>query len=83
MAWTPAKDEPHTSETVIEPQDRHGIQQHVDMITGQALDTINGQSPEGTTEKAEDAHTGIQGDRHGIAALSAEKERQGTDAPHV
>lgn len=62
LAWTPAKDEPEKKESNIHPQDRHGIHEHSDMITGQ--------NPEQNGHE----HTGIAGDRHGIAAEDAEKK---------
>jgi Amt family ammonium transporter len=68
LAWTPAKDEPEQTESNIHPSDRHGIPQHSDMIQGQ--------SPDGSSSDG-NAHTGIQGDRHGVAAEDAEKDRAG------
>lgn len=66
LAWTPAKDEPEKTESNVNPEDRHGIQEHVDMI--------NGQSPDSGSRNG-NAHTGIQGDRHGIAAEDQEKQK--------
>jgi Amt family ammonium transporter len=66
LAWTPAKDEPEKTESNISPQDRYGIPQHSDMITGH--------SPERDTSSN---HNGIMGDRHGIAAEDAIKEKEG------
>lgn len=70
LAWTPAKDEPEKSESNVNPQDRHGISEHSDMI--------NGQNPEANGA----SHTGIQGDRHGIAAENREKEKEGLTNGH-
>jgi Amt family ammonium transporter len=67
LAWTPAKDEPEKTESNVNPEDRHGIAEHRNMIQGQSPD-------EAGTE-----HTGIQGDRHGIAAEDNEKAAKGMD----
>lgn len=64
LAWTPATDAEKTDSN-INPEDRHGIPQHSQMITGE--------SPEQSENGA--AHTGIGGDRHGIAAEEKEKEQ--------
>jgi ammonium transporter, Amt family len=70
LAWTPAKDEPEKTESNISPSDRHGILQHSEMI--------NGQSPNGENGHVNgNNHTGIMGDRHGIAAEDEIKEKQG------
>jgi ammonium transporter, Amt family len=70
LAWTPAKDEPSKTESNINPEDRHGIPQHSEMI--------NGHSPDGENEHINgNSHTGIMGDRHGIAAEDEIKEKQG------
>jgi Amt family ammonium transporter len=67
LAWTPAKDEPHNTESDIPSGDRYGIPQHSDMI--------NGHSPERPTGNNE--HTGVMGDRHGVAAEDEIKEKRG------
>jgi len=69
LAWTPAKDEPEKTESKVNPSDRHGIPQHSDMIQGQ--------SPDNSSNENGHEHTGIQGDRHGIAAEDKEKEKVG------
>jgi Amt family ammonium transporter len=69
LAWTPAKDEPEKTESNVNPSDRHGIPEHSDMIQGQ--------SPDHSSQDGGHAHTGIQGDRHGIAAENVEKEKAG------
>lgn len=63
LAWTPATDAEKTDSN-INAEDRHGIQEHSEMITGQ--------SPESTSENG-NAHTGIGGDRHGAGAGDKEK----------
>ncbi|KAH8586310.1 ammonium transporter-like protein [Bisporella sp. PMI_857] len=63
LAWTPAKDEPETHESNVEPHERHGIPQHSTMVQGHSPDSSSGHE-----------HTGIQGDRHGIAAENEEKK---------
>merc|ERR1712169_57898 len=65
LAWTPATDEPEKTESNINPSDRHGIPQHSEMISGQ--------SPEEGSSGHE--HTGVMGDRHGIAAEDQIKEK--------
>lgn len=62
LAWTPAKDEPEKTESNVHPGDRHGIVEHSTMIQGHSPDNGSG-----------NAHTGIQGDRHGVAAEDQEK----------
>ena len=69
LAWTPAKDEPEQTESNVNPSDRHGIPEHSDMIQGQ--------SPDHSSQDGGHAHTGIQGDRHDIAAENVEKEKAG------
>lgn len=64
LAWTPAKDEPEKTESNVSPQDRHGIQEHSDMIHGHSPDSSSG-----------NAHTAVMGDRHGIAAEDQEKDK--------
>jgi Amt family ammonium transporter len=66
LAWTPAKDEPENTESDIPSGDRYGISQHSDMI--------NGHIPERPTGNE---HTGIMGDRHGVAAEDEIKEKSG------
>jgi Amt family ammonium transporter len=73
LAWTPAKDEPSTTESNINPEDRHGIPQHSEMI--------NGHSPDGDHSNG-NSHTGIMGDRHGVAAEDEIKEKQGLPGAH-
>ena len=71
LAWTPAHDEPEKTDSHVNPSDRHGIPEHSGMIQGQSPDS---HSQEGTNGNA---HTGIQGDRHGVAAEDVEKEKAG------
>lgn len=66
LAWTPATEEEKTDGNV-NAEDRHGIPQHSQMI--------HGESPEQSENG--NAHTGMGGDRHGIAAEDKEKERVG------
>jgi Amt family ammonium transporter len=69
LAWTPATDAPEKSNSNVQPGDRHGIPQHSEMI--------NGHSPEPDTDGH--AHTGIGGDRHGVAAEAEIKEKHGVN----
>lgn len=65
LAWTPSKGEPPSEEHAGVPdRDRHGIQEHSQMINGEEPNT-GGQ-----------AHTGVMGDRHGEAAEKEEKKRE-------
>ena len=58
LAWQPATEAPEKKEHSVNPQDRHGIQEHSSMFNGGSLDST----------RNDHAHTGIGGDRHGIAA---------------
>lgn len=62
LAWTPAQGQPGANSDVAQG-DRHGIQQHSQMLEGK----------EPSESSAGEAHTGIGGDRHAIAA---EKQQQ-------
>jgi Amt family ammonium transporter len=75
LAWTPAKDDPEKTESNVSPEDRHGIQEHSNMINGQSptQGEINGDA-DGTE------HTGIQGDRHGVAGGDKEKQAMANGA---
>ncbi|CZR50862.1 probable ammonium transporter MEAA [Phialocephala subalpina] len=68
LAWTPATDQPEKTESNIQPQNRHGITQHSEMI--------NGHSPERSHENG-NGHGAVIGDRHGIAAEDRIKEKDG------
>jgi ammonium transporter, Amt family len=62
LAWTPAKDEPEKTEIHVSPEDRHGIQEHSQMmIDGQAPSLENGHAGNG---HAGSEHTVTQGDGH-------------------
>ncbi|WPH00544.1 ammonium transporter-like protein [Acrodontium crateriforme] len=66
LAWTPAKDQPEGSDPQIPMGERHGIQQHSDMLEGRepSQDASSGHE-----------HTGIGGDRHAIGLEKSERER--------
>jgi Amt family ammonium transporter len=66
LAWTPAKDEPEKTESYVNPEDRHGILEHSQMLNGRALSLEN--------DDAGHEHTGIQGDRHAQGVDSEKKE---------
>ncbi len=72
LAWTPATDEPEKTESNVNPQNRHGIPEHSEMI--------NGHSPDEGSSGHE--HSGIGGDRHGIAAENHLKEKEHIAPPH-
>ncbi|KAK5286328.1 low affinity high capacity ammonium permease, partial [Cryomyces antarcticus] len=63
LAWTPATGEPHESEHQIPQGERHGIQQHSQMLEGKE-----------PSEDSGDQHTGIGGDRHAVAYEKTERE---------
>ena len=58
LAWTPTKNEPSSKEEDIPIGKRHGITEHGDMLEGKTpTDSQDGHE-----------HTGVGGDRHGMAA---------------
>ena len=63
LAWTSPKDISGENQEVPR-HERHGINEHRDMLTGK---------PESDGSE----HTGIGGDRHGVAVTEAEREKQG------
>jgi len=66
LAWSPPKNQPEKTESNVNPEDRHGIPEHSNLITGRE-----------PKENGHD-HIGVQGDRHGIAAEDEKKkERNG------
>lgn len=65
LAWTPAKGEPESTEHSIPQGERHGIQQHSEMLEGK--------DPVGSEGSSGNEHTGIGGDRHGMAYEQVEK----------
>jgi Amt family ammonium transporter len=67
LAWTPAKDEPEKTESNVPHEERHGIPEHSDMV--------GSSSSNGNTNGGGNEHTGIQGDRHGVAAEDEEKKQ--------
>jgi Amt family ammonium transporter len=69
LAWQPATEEPEKGEYNVNPQDRHGIQEHSSMFNG-----VNGVSLDSSSSGH--AHTAIGGDRHGIAAEDKLREER-------
>jgi ammonium transporter, Amt family len=67
LAWTPAKQDPINEEHSIPQGERHGIPQHGQMLEGKAPSEDSGSN----------AHTGIGGDRHAIAAGPEKAELHG------
>ena len=63
LAWTPSKSDPHGNGPEIPRTERHGIQQHSNLLEGKEPSTDSGEQ-----------HTAIGGDRHGEAA---EQEKSG------
>lgn len=66
LAWTPSRSDAPGEEQNIPPHERHGINEHTDMLSGKP-----------TSEGDSDEHTGIEGDRHGIMAEKAMRDKQG------
>jgi Amt family ammonium transporter len=62
LAWTPAKDMPDSIETHVNPEDRHGIAEHVQMI--------HGESP---ASSSHEQHAPAQG---GLEQVAAEAEKK-------
>lgn len=67
LAWTPTdKNADNANKREIPQGDRHGIEQHSQMLEGK--------EPSDTGEKSSgDEHTGIAGDRHGVQFEKAER----------
>jgi Amt family ammonium transporter len=64
LAWTPAQEQPQEMELSIEKKDRYGIPGYSNMLDGVASEKNGEAQPPDTGH----AHTGVGGDRHGIAA---------------
>lgn len=65
LAWTPAHTESHEADNTSIPQgERHGILQHSQMLEGKEPSDSGNDGTE---------HTGIGGDRHGVAYEKAER----------
>ena len=58
LAWTPAKTDVN-GEVNVPQHERHGVGAHADMLMGK--------SPLDDNSSGDNAHTGIGGDRHGMA----------------
>lgn len=71
LAWTPAQADAHGGEHSVPAGQRHGIEEHSQMLEGK--DPSDGGSADGVARTSGHEHTGIGGDRHGVAATSAEK----------
>lgn len=65
LAWTPARNEQYDQEHDVPQKDRHGIEGHSAMIDGQKTSE---------SDSTGEAHTGIGGDRHGMAAEDEKRE---------
>ena len=63
LAWTPAKGAPEGKDYEIPQGDRHGIQQHSEMLEGKEPSEDSGQE-----------HTGIGGDRHAVPLEKNDRE---------
>lgn len=84
LAWTPAGEGGSKEEVEVEARDRFGIQGHGDMIQGESIGrsrgTSNAASQNGMTHTGPhtgmggNAHTTVQGDRHGVAAHDMQKQ---------
>lgn len=69
LAWTPTHGDMDKGEVEVPQGDRHGIQGHSDMLEGRDPNSSQ-DSSDGT------AHTGIGGDRHGVAYEKVEKDNR-------
>ena len=73
LAWTPAKNGPD-GESNVPVHERHGVGAHSDMLLGKDPGSGNGSGSDIDTGAA---HTGIRGDRHGMAAEEKNYEKTG------
>ncbi|CAK3907174.1 ammonium transporter [Lecanosticta acicola] len=69
LAWTPAKGDPMAEEHHIPQGERHGIQQHSEMLEGKDPSASEGSG-------SGNGHIGIGGDRHGVAYEEMEKSKR-------
>jgi Amt family ammonium transporter len=67
LAWTPAKGEPEYQEHQIPMGERHGIQQHSQMLEGR----------EPSEDSGDNMGPVAQGDRHGMAYEKIKREKAG------
>ena len=85
FAWTPTKQDPEKKEYDIPQGDRHGIQEHSEMLEGKEPSEESKSGDEHTViqgdrhalpyEKAEGGHSGIGGDRHAVPYEKTEREQ--------
>jgi Amt family ammonium transporter len=73
LAWTPAHAEQDGEGHTVPQGERHGIQEHSEMLEGK--DPIGSEGSSAGNE-----HTGIGGDRHGVAYEEMEKSRREAQA---
>ena len=78
LAWTPAHADMGSSDMNVPMHARHGVGQHADMLLGKepgsgSEDNGNGNGNGHHAQGAE--HTGIRGDRHGMAVEEKEKTK--------
>lgn len=78
LAWTPAKQTPG-GESDVPMHARHGVGAHADMLMGKEVPGSNGSGSEDAVDGT--AHTGIRGDRHGMAV--EEKIYDNKDGGHL
>jgi Amt family ammonium transporter len=67
LAWTPAKQDLNQVNSDVPQGDRHGIQQHSQMLEGKELDGMEPEDNDSQQTRG-DQHTGVAGDRHAVAA---------------
>lgn len=65
LAWTPASTDPRKGEVNLPQHDRHGITEQKNMVMGK-------DPGESSSQDSGEKHTGVGGDRHGVAAESQE-----------
>lgn len=70
LAWTPASDAKGAASSDIPMGRRHGIPQHSQMIEGKDPEAQSGND---SPSEPHNEHTGIAGDRHGVAYEKTER----------
>lgn len=74
LAWTPASDSKGEGSGDIPMGRRHGIPQHSQMIEGKDPEAQSGHESPANDGNTHSEHTGIKGDRHGVAFEKTERQ---------
>ena len=69
LAWTPASTDPRKGEVNLPQHERYGITEQKDMIMGR-------EPGESSSQDSGEKHTGVGGDRHGLAYEKVEKHQK-------